>query len=132
MPQFAQVFQFESSALEPHVEALQQTRQASNATPALLSTHGAVAALAPLQARLHDSDFARRFVDTLGPNATQPAQLAALLLRYARSENPNGILLFRSTKVSNLRANIEALTGNSPYTAAQVAQLPALLASHIN
>jgi aryl-alcohol dehydrogenase-like predicted oxidoreductase len=128
MPQFAQVFQFESSALEPHIAVIQQTRQAQAQPPALLSTHGAVAALAPLRTHLQDnSDFAQRFTEAFGANATQPAQLAALLLRYARHENPDGIILFRSTKRENLRANMEALTGNSPYTEAMFAQLTGLL-----
>jgi aryl-alcohol dehydrogenase-like predicted oxidoreductase len=107
-PEFAPVIQFDSNLFTPQV--------AEMATLGIrgMCTHGAVAALPALQERIAAlPPFAANLRRLLNRDLENRAMLASFLLQFALWENPNGIVLFRSSQPGNIRDNLQSLSQNA-------------------
>ncbi|MDX1931547.1 MAG: aldo/keto reductase [Capsulimonadales bacterium] len=95
------VMQFESSLLYPHVAPVRAFG------PRAILTHGAMASLPALRAKIAGSAaLAKELRTLLDADPDDTATLSNLLLRFALRENPEGVTLFRSSRPANIRANL--------------------------
>lgn len=104
-PQGATIFQFENDALA------RQRRTIRGATERGIITHSALKPLRAIMemARKHpvtSTDFHARS----GFDLTRPTDVSRLLLEFARSDNEGGVVLFGSTRVDHVTANVQAFS----------------------
>lgn len=110
-PEFAPVIQFDSSLMASHVAEIALKGKSG------ICTHGALAALTALRKRIATSDsLAADLQRLLNIDLENRALLASFLLQFALWENPDGIVLFRSSQPGNIRANLQSLS-QSPFPA---------------
>lgn len=99
------VFQFENSVIDRRLDALRGVDAAG------VITHSALRPLAVLRPLVAShADITQRWSARLGVDLTADQVLSRLLLAWAMSRNPRGVVLFGSTKESNVRSNAGALT----------------------
>ncbi len=127
-PDFADVLQFENSLIRPNL----QRCTFSGGAP-LTITHGA---LGGSFRQLHDSLQAdpilrRRCSELLAADAGDARHLASAMLLWAVQDNPQGMVLFSSSRPDNLRANMEAL-GNNRFTIGQLHAFARLVAAEFS
>jgi aryl-alcohol dehydrogenase-like predicted oxidoreductase len=115
-PEFARVVQFQNCVLRRDIERLGPCRDRA------VITHGAVVTSVPLlrQALAADPGLCQRWSRTLDVDCSQAGVLGGLLLSAAVQGNPQGVVLFSSTKRETIRANARAIS-EARYSADQLA-----------
>lgn len=103
-PAFADVLQFENSVVRPNLRSLAETTGG-----ALTITHGALGgSFRELDEALQkDAALRRSCSEVLAVDAGEARHLAAAMLLWAAHDNPQGMVLFSSSRIANLRANME-------------------------
>jgi D-threo-aldose 1-dehydrogenase len=124
-PAFAGVLQFENSVLRPNLQRLTATSDSW-----LAITHGALGgSFRQLHEALQaDSTLRKRCSEVLATDAGEARHLASAMLRWAAQDNPQGTVLFSSSRPANVRANMEALRGGR-FTSDQLAEFGRLMAA---
>ncbi len=104
-PEYAGVVQFENSVLTPALERL------PNRSSRAILTHRALSSnLGDLRKRLQERpEVAKAWNDELNIDLTDPKLLADAMLAYATLANPNGIVLFSTTKRERVEENVRAV-----------------------
>lgn len=122
-PDFAPMAQFESSALNRHVDLFREV----SSKPFI--THGSLNGLAFLGDYLETHPAVRAgWEKALDCSLADRETLATLLLAAARAANPEGVLLFRSTVAARVTANCSAIS-ETKHSPTQLAELAKLLAN---
>jgi D-threo-aldose 1-dehydrogenase len=106
-PEFSGVLQFENSALFPNLDLLRNSITA----PRFTITHGAfgrsISLVREYLARYPDS--LKRWKKELEADCGDTTVLAVLMLGAAVRANPNGIVLFSSTRPEAIRGNVRSV-----------------------
>jgi D-threo-aldose 1-dehydrogenase len=103
-PPLLKIIQFDNDIVRRQKDAL------SAQIPRAFITHGALRPLDRiLQAARANLPALRRIEPALAVDLAQPSDIGALLLGFARYDNPGGIVLFGSTRPEHIDANIKAL-----------------------
>jgi D-threo-aldose 1-dehydrogenase len=109
-PELTKVLQFPSDALNRNAESLGKTPGKAMLTFSPLSP-----AIERIVAAARRSQIVRKqWTKLFGANVRDTRQLAALLMAYARSVNPNGVVLFSTTRPERLQYLIG--NGHTPST----------------
>lgn len=107
-PEFAPMAQFESTPVNAHARRFRERFS----QPYI--THGSFNCLASLWECLAANKEARlAWEQVLDQAISGPGDLAGFVLAASRRENPQGVVLFRSTDASRVAANCAAITGES-------------------
>jgi aryl-alcohol dehydrogenase-like predicted oxidoreductase len=103
-PEYADVLQFPSSAVVPNI------RKMLNTETRLVITHSALGTCLNLAHDKLQQHFqsAARLRERFGIDSQNKSELAKLLMRYAITENPGGLVLFSSTSEDNIGKNHQA------------------------
>ncbi len=99
------VMQFDSSSLQPNIDFLKNASARDRITFSAVSCAKRLAEFAR-----NSPHIAAQFQSRISADLGNPDVLAGFLLRDALDRNPGGIVLFASTKVDRVRANIDAAT----------------------
>lgn len=122
---FADVLQFENSVVRPNLRSLAGVKGG-----VLTITHGALSgSFRELNDALQtDVALRRSCSEVLAVDAGDSRHLAAAMLLWAAHDNPQGMVLFSSSRMANLRANME-VWGESRFTSEQLEQFARLVAA---
>lgn len=109
-PEFADVVQFQNSVLSRNIDRVEPRRDRATIT------HGALSwSYTRLREKLSDDpEAARRWSRELDLDCTDPAVLSSLMLNAAVRANPNGVVIFSSTRPESIRANVRAVAESPP------------------
>jgi D-threo-aldose 1-dehydrogenase len=105
---FANILQFNSNVIDKNIEKITQNSAGRNSE---IITHGSFSCLQEIQS-LHP-DLETKY-------------LSNMLLSYSLHKNPNGIVIFRTNNLTNLRANIDFQT-NTPVSEEELQRFLAIL-----
>lgn len=104
-PDYARVVQFENSVLSPNLERLPHRESRAIVTHRALSGN-----LEDLRRRLAERPtVGKAWSGELGIDLTDPKVLADAMLAYAVAANPEGVVLFSTTKPQRIEANVRAV-----------------------
>lgn len=104
-PSGARIFQFENDALG------RQKRRIGGVADRGIITHSALKPLRSItEAAQREAETTTYFQVQSGFDLKRPADVSKLLLEFARSENENGVVLFGSTRVAHVTANVQAFS----------------------
>ena len=104
-PRSMSVFQFENDAARRQRQAIRGLSDRAVITHTALQPLGAIAEAARLRPRVAAEFKARSGID-LG----RREHVAPLLLQFAASDNADGVVLFATTSIDHLRANVHAMS----------------------
>lgn len=103
-PSAVKLLQFDSGVAEPNIN------QIDNAAGRFLITHSAFKKLPTISAALRgDNHFVTSFNQKHGINLSSPGVVASLMLSWSIRSNPRGCVLFGTTSVSHIDANLAAV-----------------------
>jgi len=111
-PELLRVFQFDNSAGNRNIDRLANAANRALITHSALNKIGRIREAAPA--------LADRYSAEIGVDLRDCNILASLLLRYATTANPDGIVLFATTKSEHLRDNLRAFAASAGYSRQQV------------
>jgi D-threo-aldose 1-dehydrogenase len=107
-PAFADVLQFEHSALRPNIDRIPAE------SPATVITFGALSGTGALSHHLREHpEEAARWSEELGVDVTDRSTLAGLMLLYAARAPSRGPVIFSSGRPENIRANAAAVAAGT-------------------
>ena len=123
-PEYADVVQFPSSAASPSI------RKVRKAGSRLTITHSALGACLNLAHGImqQNSRIAAQLRERFRIDARNKTELATLLVRYAITENPGGLVLFSSTSEENINRNHQATT-KGPLSSDEIEVIDGVLAT---